>query len=116
MWISFFSPLALAPGWAQSPHPAEAWHQLYPKIRDRLIEKERAREEMRGIELSLKTLCRPYGFDPEEPGLLFPLMGYGPDAIGGLSSARVTNEDNYVFQKFMRAAIGTNNVDHCARL
>jgi len=41
---------------------------------------------------------------------------HGPDAIGGLSSARVTNEDNYVFQKFMRAAIGTNNVDHCARL
>ena len=41
---------------------------------------------------------------------------YGPDAIGGLSSARVTNEDNYIFQKFMRAAIGTNNVDHCARL
>jgi len=41
---------------------------------------------------------------------------HGPDAIGGLSSARVTNEDNYIFQKFMRATIGTNNVDHCARL
>ena len=40
----------------------------------------------------------------------------GPDAIAGLSSARVTNEDNYLFQKFMRAVIGTNNVDHCARL
>jgi len=40
---------------------------------------------------------------------------YGPDAIGGLSSARCTNEENYLFQKFMRAAIGTNNVDHCAR-
>lgn len=41
---------------------------------------------------------------------------YGPSAIGGLCSARCTNEDNYVFQKFMRAVIGTNNVDHCARL
>lgn len=41
---------------------------------------------------------------------------YGPDAIAGLSSARITNEENYVFQKLMRAAIGTNNVDHCARL
>ena len=41
---------------------------------------------------------------------------YGPDAIGGLSSARCTNEENYAFQKFMRSAIGTNNVDHCARL
>jgi formate dehydrogenase alpha subunit len=41
---------------------------------------------------------------------------HGPDAIGGLSSAKCTNEENYVFQKFMRACIGTNNVDHCARL
>lgn len=41
---------------------------------------------------------------------------YGPDAIGGLSSARCTTEENYAFQKFMRAVIGTNNVDHCARL
>jgi predicted molibdopterin-dependent oxidoreductase YjgC len=39
----------------------------------------------------------------------------GPDAIGGLSSARCTNEENYLFQKFLRAGIGTNNVDHCAR-
>lgn len=39
----------------------------------------------------------------------------GPDAIGGLSSARCTNEENYLFQKFLRAAVGTNNVDHCAR-
>ncbi len=41
---------------------------------------------------------------------------YGADAIAGFSSARATNEDNYMFQKFMRAGIGTNNVDHCARL
>ncbi len=40
----------------------------------------------------------------------------GPDSITGLSSAKCTNEDNYVFQKFIRAGIGTNNVDHCARL
>jgi len=41
---------------------------------------------------------------------------HGADSIGGLSSARCTNEENYLFQKFMRAAVGTNNVDHCARL
>jgi formate dehydrogenase alpha subunit len=41
---------------------------------------------------------------------------HGPDSIGGLSSAKCTNEENYIFQKFMRAAVGTNNVDHCARL
>lgn len=40
----------------------------------------------------------------------------GPDAVGGLASARCTNEENYLFAKFMRAVVGTNNVDHCARL
>jgi len=40
----------------------------------------------------------------------------GPDSIGLLCSARITNEENYVAQKFARAVIGTNNVDHCARL
>ncbi len=43
-------------------------------------------------------------------------LRYGPDSIMGLSSAKCTNEENYLFQKFMRTAIGTNNVDHCARL
>ena len=42
---------------------------------------------------------------------------YGPDAIMGTGSARGPgNEANYVMQKFMRAAVGTNNVDHCARV
>jgi formate dehydrogenase alpha subunit len=44
------------------------------------------------------------------------VTGYGPDAVAGLASARCTNEENYLFQKLMRATIGTNNVDHCARL
>jgi predicted molibdopterin-dependent oxidoreductase YjgC len=41
---------------------------------------------------------------------------FGPDKIGGWCSARVTNEENYLMQKFMRAVIGSNHVDHCARL
>lgn len=41
---------------------------------------------------------------------------YGPDSFGGFSSARCTNEENYLFQKLLRASIGTNNIDHCARL
>jgi len=41
---------------------------------------------------------------------------FGPSAFAGLASAKCTNEENYIFQKFMRAVIGTNNVDHCARL
>jgi predicted molibdopterin-dependent oxidoreductase YjgC len=40
----------------------------------------------------------------------------GPDGIGFLASAKCTNEENYLLQKFMRAVIGTNNIDHCARL
>lgn len=38
------------------------------------------------------------------------------DYFGFIASAKCTNEDNYVMQKFARAAMGTNNVDHCARL
>ena len=41
---------------------------------------------------------------------------YGSESIAGLSSAKCSNEENYLFQKFMRAVLGTNNVDHCARL
>jgi formate dehydrogenase major subunit len=40
----------------------------------------------------------------------------GPDAIAMLASAKCTNEENYLMQKFARQVIGTNNVDHCARL
>ncbi len=41
---------------------------------------------------------------------------YGPDSVAILTSAKCTNEENYLLQKFARAVIGTNNVDHCARL
>jgi predicted molibdopterin-dependent oxidoreductase YjgC len=41
---------------------------------------------------------------------------HGPDSLAGLSSARCTNEENYLFQKLFRTVVGTNNVDHCARL
>ena len=40
----------------------------------------------------------------------------GNDALGVLSSAKCTNEENYLMQKFARQILGTNNVDHCARL
>jgi len=41
---------------------------------------------------------------------------HGAKTIGGWCSARITNEENYLFQKLMRAVLKTNNVDHCARL
>ncbi|CCK81045.1 formate dehydrogenase subunit alpha [Desulfobacula toluolica] len=40
----------------------------------------------------------------------------GPDKMGVLVSARMTNEDNYIAQKFARTVLKTNNIDHCARL
>ena len=41
---------------------------------------------------------------------------FGSDSLAGFSSARCTNEENYLFQKLFRGVLGTNNVDHCARL
>lgn len=40
----------------------------------------------------------------------------GPDAVGFFSSAKCTNEENYLLMKLARAVVGTNNIDHCARL
>ncbi|MDT0554333.1 formate dehydrogenase subunit alpha [Urechidicola vernalis] len=41
---------------------------------------------------------------------------YGPDSIGGISSSRATNEENYLMQKMIRVGVGTNNIDGCARV
>jgi formate dehydrogenase alpha subunit len=41
---------------------------------------------------------------------------HGPGSVAALASAKCTNEENYLFQKLMRAGIGTHNIDHCARL
>jgi len=41
---------------------------------------------------------------------------YGPDALATISSSRGTNEENYLFGKFMRCVIGTNHIDNCARV
>ena len=41
---------------------------------------------------------------------------HGPDALATISSSRGTNEENYLFSKFMRCVIGTNHIDNCARV
>jgi len=41
---------------------------------------------------------------------------HGSDSIGVLTSAKCLNEENYLMNKFARQVIGTNNIDHCARL
>jgi formate dehydrogenase alpha subunit len=49
-------------------------------------------------------------------GLRAAVAACGPDGVAAISSARATNEENYLIQKFMRVAIGTNSVDNCSRL
>ena len=44
------------------------------------------------------------------------LASYKPDEVAVISSAKCTNEENYIIQKFARVVLGTNNIDHCARL
>ena len=44
------------------------------------------------------------------------LSGYSGDQIAVIASAKCTNEENYIVQKFARTVLGTNNIDHCARL
>jgi len=41
---------------------------------------------------------------------------HGPNSVAVLTSAKCTNEENYLMMKLTRAVIGTNNIDHCARL
>lgn len=44
------------------------------------------------------------------------LSHYKGEELAAISSAKCTNEENYLFQKFVRTVMGTNNIDHCARL
>jgi predicted molibdopterin-dependent oxidoreductase YjgC len=54
--------------------------------------------------------------DAAAKGFLAIKEKYGSDALAGYSSAKCTNEENYLFQKFVRVAFGTNNLDYCTRL
>ena len=68
----------------------------------------------RNGELQPATWDEAYDFIAEK--LTAIKSQYGPDYIAGISSARCTNEENYLMQKFIRAVIGTNNIDSCARV
>jgi formate dehydrogenase alpha subunit len=56
------------------------------------------------------------GWDEALSTIAENLAKYSSDEVAVISSAKCTNEENYVAQKFTRAVLGTNNVDHCARL
>jgi predicted molibdopterin-dependent oxidoreductase YjgC len=53
--------------------------------------------------------------DRAAAGLRATIDGHGPDAVGMFSCSKATNEVNYLAQKFMRVAVGTNNIDSCNR-
>ena len=54
--------------------------------------------------------------DRAAAGLSAIKKSHGPEALAGYSSAKCTNEENYLFQKLVRVSFGTNNVDYCTRL
>ncbi|MEY3368611.1 MAG: hypothetical protein RI973_1766 [Bacteroidota bacterium] len=68
----------------------------------------------RNGELQPATWEEAYDYIAEK--LIAIKQNHGPDFIAGISSARCTNEENYLMQKFIRAVIGTNNIDSCARV
>ena len=55
-------------------------------------------------------------FDVLADRLLQIKADFGPEAIAGISSARCTNEENYLMQKLLRIGIGSNHIDGCARV
>jgi formate dehydrogenase alpha subunit len=69
--------------------------------------KRNGRHEEASWEEALELIARKFGDIREH---------YGPNALAGYASAKCTNEDTYIFQKFVRIAFGTNNIDYCTRL
>jgi formate dehydrogenase major subunit len=53
--------------------------------------------------------------DAAAKGFRATLDAHGPDAVGCFSCSKATNEVNYVAQKFMRLAVGSNHIDSCNR-
>lgn len=77
---------------------------------------DRLREPMirRNGQFEIATWDEAYDFIASK--LTYIKNKYGADSIGGISSSRATNEENYLMQKMIRVAIGTNNIDGCARV
>jgi predicted molibdopterin-dependent oxidoreductase YjgC len=65
---------------------------------------------------SFQEVTWEYAFEYISSSLKNIVKRNGADAVGFLSSARCTNEENYLLVKLARAILGSNNIDHCARL
>ena len=90
------------------------------RLKRPLIRKEGIAKEISGEEHDIKDYFREAEWDEALEIIASKLSlikgKYGSDSIGLLSSAKCTNEENYLLQKFARTVIGTNSIDHCARL
>jgi formate dehydrogenase major subunit len=82
--------------------------------------RRRRREEEPQIQAEIAKAFREASWDEAldlcAKRLLAIREQHGPGALAGFGSAKCSNEDNYLFQKLVRAVFGTNNVDHCTRL
>ena len=86
---------------------------MRPRVRQYLIEGSKREGSMRGdwVEVDWETALSVTANKLREIR-----DQHGTDTIGVLTSAKCTNEENYLMNKFARQVIGTNNIDHCARL
>ncbi|MBI4631198.1 MAG: molybdopterin-dependent oxidoreductase, partial [Chloroflexi bacterium] len=84
-----------------------------PMVREYLLKGKQRKQGNRGkwVEVDWAT-----AFDITAKKLREARDQFGGDSVGVLTSAKCLNEENYLMQKFARQVIGTNNVDHCARL
>ena len=80
----------------------------------------RSRERLTAPLIRVDGELRPASWDEAIGRIVSELerirAAHGPDAIAGLASSRATNEDCWVMQRLMRAAVGTNNIDNCSRV
>ena len=84
-----------------------------PQVREYLLKGEKRQGADRGpwVEVEWDT-----ALDIVAGKLSATRAAYGPDSIGYLTSAKCTNEENYLMNKLARQVTGTHNIDHCARL
>lgn len=104
----------------QAPYDAEV-NQGHTCIKGRYAftfynHQERLRSPMIKREGKFEEVSWDEAYDYITDKLMYYKNEFGPDSIAGISSSRCTNEENYLMQKFIRAVIGTNNIDGCARV
>lgn len=74
------------------------------------------RDQPRSVKAKWREVSWDEALDFVAEQLASTVTAYGGDSIASFACAKATNEENYLLQKFVRAVLGTNNVDHCARL